>query len=245
MNDRQAWDGAPSISVLIPVRDGAAYLGEAIDSALSQSCRPAEVVVVDDGSQDDTRRIAERYGAEVTYVPQEPLGISAARNRAVGVSTGALLAFLDADDLFEPDRLRVMSSALVVNATLEAVFGCVTEFVQPGLSQQTMTALRRPRERQPSHLITAMLIRRSAFERVGPFEMDQSVNLTVEWYARALAAELQGAMLDEVVLRRRLHGANVGITRWDSGQQLVSIARASLERRRAAGTDRTARADER
>ena len=93
-------DGTPTISVLIPVRDGAAYLAEAIESALSQTLEPDEVVVVDDGSQDDTREVATSFGSNVAYVRQDPAGSGAARNRAVDASTGDLLAFLDADDVF-------------------------------------------------------------------------------------------------------------------------------------------------
>jgi hypothetical protein len=80
-----------------------------------------------------------------------------------------------------------------------------------------------------------MLIRRSAFERIGPFDVDHRINVTVEWYARALDAGLRSLMLDAVVLRRRLHGANHGVARWDAGRQLLRIARSSIERRRASG----------
>jgi glycosyltransferase involved in cell wall biosynthesis len=234
----------PTISVLIPVRDGAAYLAEAIESARSQSLPPDEVIVVDDGSTDASGEVAGRY-RDVRYVRQDPLGISAARNCAVAFSSGDLLAFLDADDVFEDDRLRHMVEPLAKHAELEAVFGCVTEFVQAGLPDRPRAALRTPKRREPSHLITAMLIRRAAFDRIGSFSTDQDVNVTVEWYSRALAADLRSVMLDRVVLRRRLHDANVGVTRWDSGRQLVRIAQESLERRRVTDAERRNRAEER
>lgn len=224
----------PLISVLICVRDGEAYLSEAIDSALSQSYRPIEIIVVDDGSRDGTPEIAERYRG-ITYVRQEPLGISTARNRAVDASSGELLAFLDADDVFTPDRLRRMTRPLAADSMLEAVFGCVSEFVQPGLPEPSVSMLRAPRDRAPSRLITAMMIRRSAFDRIGPFDVDQHVNVTVEWSSRAADAGLRSVMLDDVVLRRRLHGENHGVAGWDAGRQLLRIARSSIERRRTLG----------
>ena len=229
---------APTVSVLIAVRDGAAYLGEAIESTLSQSYRPIELVVVDDGSQDDTGTVALRYGSEINYARQAPLGMGAARNRSVELSTGELLAFLDADDVLEPERLRRQASALARAPDLEAVFGRITEFIEPGLPEDARADLRLPREGVPSHLVTAMLIRRSAFERIGPFAVDQPLNVGVEWYSRALDAGLRSEMLDHVVLRRRLHGANVGVVRWDGGHELVRIARATLERRRASNVPR-------
>ena len=231
-------DVTPTISVLIPVRDGAAFLAEAVESALSQTRRPAEVIVVDDGSQDDTRDVVASFGSDVAYVRQDPAGSGAARNRAVDASTGDLLAFLDADDLFVRGRLERQAAVLDRDPAVEAVFGRVSEFIEGGDRPHAGTALRSPRSDVPSHLATAMLIRRAAFERVGPFEVDQDVNVTVEWYARAMHAGLRSVMLEDLVLRRRLHAANLGVKRWDSGQQLVRIARESLERRRAGGEGR-------
>jgi glycosyltransferase involved in cell wall biosynthesis len=228
----------PTISVLIPVRDGAAYLAEAIGSALSQSHRPTEVIVVDDGSQDDTGEVAARFGSEIVYLRQAPLGSGAARNRAVEASSGDLLAFLDADDVFLPRRLERQVQVLIQDPSVEAVFGRVTEFIEGDLPTHADAALRHPMSDVPSHLATAMLIRRAAFERVGRFEIDQDVNVTVEWYARAQDAGLRSVMLDDLVLRRRLHAANIGMTRWDAGHELVRIARESIERRRADGEGR-------
>jgi glycosyltransferase involved in cell wall biosynthesis len=228
-------DGPPVISVLIPVRDGAAFVAEAIESALSQSLRPDEVIVVDDGSQDGTREVVARFAPDIDYVRQDPMGSGAARNRAVEASSGDLLAFLDADDVFTPERLERQTAVLVQDPSVEAVFGRLTEFIDGGLPVHADVSLRRPRSNVASHLAQAMLIRRGAFERVGRFEVDDDVNVTVEWYARALHAGLRTVMIDDLVLRRRLHAANLGMTRWDAGRQLVRIARQSIERRRTRG----------
>jgi len=223
----------PLVSVLIAVRDGEPYLPGAIESALGQGYRPLEVVVVDDGSRDGSAAVAERFGAPVTVVRQEALGIGAARNRAVEASAGDLLAFLDSDDLFEADRVQRQVDALAADATLEAVFGRVDEFLEPGLSDEARDALRQPREGVAAPILPAMLIRRSAFERVGPFAPDQPIGVNIEWYARALDAGLRSATIDAVVLRRRLHGANLSVTRWDQRQRLVDIARERLRRMRS------------
>jgi glycosyltransferase involved in cell wall biosynthesis len=237
VSDRRGSSTLPTISVLIPVRDGAAYLADAIESALDQSYRPLELIVVDDGSLDDTRSVASRFGSDLVYVRQDRRGQGSARNRALRCSTGELIAFLDADDLFEPGRLERQVAAFVDDPSLDAAFGRVAEFVEPSRSGPA-PPLRRARPETPSYLVTAALIRRAALERIGPFATDLHVNVTVEWIARARDAGLRTVMLDDVVLRRRLHGANIGITNWDAGRELVQIARASLERRRSAATDR-------
>jgi glycosyltransferase involved in cell wall biosynthesis len=221
------------VSVVIPVHDGR-FLDEALESVLAQDHRPLEVVVVD-SSASGLGDLVARHGPLVRYEWQEPVGIGSARNRGVELATGELLTFLDSDDLFEPGRLRLQVAALERDPSLEAVFGHVTEFVQPGLPATVRRSLRAPRDSFPSHLVWTMLIRRAAFDRIGAFVTDFVVGETIEWYARAQSAGLRSVMLDQVVARRRLHGANTGMTRWDARQDFVRVAREALERRRAGG----------
>src|SRR5215204_4549911 len=96
----------PVISVMIPVYNCEAYLGEAIDSVLAQSYRPIEIIVVDDGSDDATGEVAREYGDAVRYERQERGGNGAARNRAVALAAGDLFTFLDADDRLVPGALE-------------------------------------------------------------------------------------------------------------------------------------------
>ena len=222
------------VSVLIAVRDGERFLAAAIESVLVQTYRPLELVVVDDGSRDGSAEIAERFGAPVTVLRQAALGLGAARNRAVEISAGDLLAFLDADDLFVSGRLERQVAALDADRSLEAVVGRIDEFLDPGVADAARAELRRPREGATAHLLTAMLIRRSAFERVGPFLPDQPIGVNIEWSARALDAGVRSVEIDAVVLLRRLHGGNIGVTRWDERQRLVEIVRERLARKRSA-----------
>jgi glycosyltransferase involved in cell wall biosynthesis len=96
----------PRFSVVIPVYNGEAFVGRAIESVLVQSWPAHEIIVVDDGSVDDTAVVVTRFGARVHYLRQENAGVSAARNRGAELATGDWLAFLDADDWYYPDRLR-------------------------------------------------------------------------------------------------------------------------------------------
>jgi glycosyltransferase involved in cell wall biosynthesis len=97
---------APRFSVIIPNFNHAASLPQAIDSVLAQSHSAHEILVVDDGSTDNSRAVIESYGPRVKAIFQENRGVSAARNHAARLAQGDWLAFLDADDVFLPDRLK-------------------------------------------------------------------------------------------------------------------------------------------
>ena len=96
----------PGISVIIPSYNSAAYLPAAIDSALNQTVAPLEVIVVNDGSTDETPQVLERYQGRIVTITQENRGLSGARNRGIAAAGGNLVAFLDADDVWLPEKLE-------------------------------------------------------------------------------------------------------------------------------------------
>lgn len=95
------------VSVLIPAYNAAPYLAQTIESVLMQTWADVEVIIIDDGSADDTLAVAQRYvSANVQVVSQPNAGASAARNRAFSVATGEYIQYLDADDMLHPDKIR-------------------------------------------------------------------------------------------------------------------------------------------
>jgi glycosyltransferase involved in cell wall biosynthesis len=225
----------PQISVMIPAFDAGPYLGEAIESALTQSLPPSEVIVVDDGSEDDTLTVARSFGERVRAVRQERGGNGAARNTAVSLASGNLYAFLDADDRFTPDKLLRQWQALEDDGALHAVFGHVQEFVSPELPAEVRAGLRPATDPQPWASPNLMLIHRDAFDTVGLFATNLRVGVTVDWYARATEVPLRTLVLPDVVLERRLHSTNNGIREQDARSQYIQVLRASIQRRRQAG----------
>jgi glycosyltransferase involved in cell wall biosynthesis len=220
------------IAVVIPARDAALYLGEALESVLAQTARPVDVVVVDDGSRDETAAIAGSFGDPVRVVGQPPLGIAAAVNRGVREVAAPLVAMLDADDLWAPDKLEAQARMLRDDPGLDLVFGHATEFVSPELDQDRRAGLV-PRAAQPFRAKSTMLARRTAFDRAGPFDESLVNGDFVDWCARADEAGLRSAMLDRVVLRRRLHPASHTRRHVQNHTDYVRIAREALLRRRA------------
>src|SRR5689334_19825269 len=94
-----------SVSVLIPVYNGAQFIREAVDSVLAQRDVTVEVIVIDDGSTDETSRILESYGDSIRVLRQKNGGHVNARNNGAKLAHGEWLAFLDADDMWQPEKL--------------------------------------------------------------------------------------------------------------------------------------------
>ena len=222
---------APVVSVLVTAFNAEHYLAEAIESALGQTYPNVEIVVVDDGSTDGTFDVIRRY-PQVRAHRQERGGIGAARNTAVGMATGDFLTFLDADDRFPPDKLDVQLRAFDVDPMLDAVYGHVREFVSPDLTSEQRARIRPAVDYHESHLSGVMLIRRVAFDRVGPWQVGLRVGTGVEWYTRSLDAGLRTIVLPDVLLERRLHLSNNGLQEADHRLQYASIVKAALDRRR-------------
>ena len=102
----------PRVSVMIPTFNCARFLGLAIDSVLAQTYHDYEIVVVDDGSTDNTRECIAKYGVKVRYFHQTNQGLSAARNLALDYATGEFIAYVDADDLWFPGKLEAQVTFL-------------------------------------------------------------------------------------------------------------------------------------
>ncbi len=114
---------APRFSVIIPAYNSADTLARAIDSVLAQGYPAQEIIVVDDGSNDGTSEVAARYASAVRYIRQDNAGVSSARNHGARAASGDWLAFLDADDWYYPDRLRLHAEWIQEDAALDFLTG--------------------------------------------------------------------------------------------------------------------------
>jgi len=160
--------GQDEVSVIVPVFDGDRYLAMAIDSTLAQTHRPLEIIVIDDGSTDESAGIAQTYAKRelnVHYFHQSHRGIGAARNRGIAHAKGCYLAFLDADDLWCADKLALQLAVFDRHPKVDLVFGHVTQFVSPELNDEQKRELRCPSDPMSGYLATAMLVPQEVFCR--------------------------------------------------------------------------------
>jgi glycosyltransferase involved in cell wall biosynthesis len=215
-----------SIATIIPAYNCERYLAEAIESVLAQNYRPLEIIVIDDGSTDDTAKIAKRFEPAIQYCFQANGGIGSARNCGIGLAHSDFIAFLDADDLWPEGKLEHQMLAFHDNREIEAVFGLVQQFEQSSGGTTDVGAL------MTGQLASSMLIRRESFDRVGPFRTDIKLGEFVDWYMRASEKGLRSRMLAEVVLRRRIHDSNTGLRHRDSSSDYVRLLKNALDRRR-------------
>ena len=102
----------PKVSVIIPTYNRSKYVTKAIDSVLAQTYRDFEIIVVDDGSTDNTKEVLKPYTDRIKYLYQENTGVSAARNAGIRAAGGQWIAFLDSDDEWLPEKLSIQMDYL-------------------------------------------------------------------------------------------------------------------------------------
>ena len=225
---------SPRVSVVVPCYNAARYLAEALTSVLGQRPSPEEVIVIDDGSTDDSVAIAERFGPSVRCVRQEQSGAAVARNHGVSLASGELMAFLDADDLWPEDSLASRLALLDGDHTLDMASGLVKQFISPELPDEIRRTLVCPETTSRGRVAGSMLIRRHAFDKVGEFNPAFRIGEAVDWVARADAAGLRNGVADKVVLLRRVHTTNTTTRLRDAKSDYLRVLKASIDRRRAA-----------
>lgn len=136
--DLKPWvDAPPLVSVVVPTFNRAHVIGESLDSILSQTYPNLEVIVVDDGSTDETAEVLEAYGDRITAVRQENRGHASARNTGLLKSTGEFVAWLDSDDLWEPDKTSLQVAFMVEHPDYVLVASDFSAFDDQGFFERS------------------------------------------------------------------------------------------------------------
>ena len=203
------------ISVIIPAYNAERYIAKAIESCLSQTYAPSEIIVIDDGSTDGTAAVAESFPSPVRVIRlAENMGVSVARNRGVQASTGDWIAFLDADDWFLPDKLELQRRCALEHKQAVLIYTGWRVISIEGvesLGRFTPPAALLPmlRFRCNLHLSTVVL-RRDAFDSVGGFYPSLRINQDWDLWLRIVArysVELLAAIPETLVIYRRVAGS--------------------------------------
>jgi GT2 family glycosyltransferase len=213
------------VSVVIPAYDAARFLAEAIEAVLAQTYAPIELIVVDDGSTDDTPAVIDRY-PEVRHLSQVNAGPSAARNLGIAAATGAFLTFCDSDDRFRPTKVAAQVAHLDAHPELGCVLVGHDTFYEAGVERAAWE--REEGGTQPQ----SVLARREVFDAVGGFDPEFRLAEGMEWLGRVRAAGIGIGVLEEAHVDRRIHGANLSYARAGMQSHLLLAMRRRIAARR-------------
>ncbi|MEK0450578.1 MAG: hypothetical protein RL088_2846 [Verrucomicrobiota bacterium] len=230
-----------TVTVIIPAYNAAAFLAEAIESALALTRAASQVIVVDDGSTDETVVVAGGFGDAVMLLRQPNAGVSTARNYGAAQTSAEWLLFLDADDRLRPDALQKLLSR-AHQATLGCIYGRSVDFTEHAPvgakfgKEHGSCAMQGPVPlgarvafwKAPIATPGAAIIRRSVFENVGRW--NPGFNTTADrdlWCRIGTVAEF--GFVHDVVIERRVHDSNMSSDRNRGRRQAVEVQLAFLE----------------
>jgi glycosyltransferase involved in cell wall biosynthesis len=229
----------PEISVVIPTYNRARYVTRAIDSVLAQSLAPAEIIIVDDGSTDETERRLRAYGARLRYLRQENAGVSAARNAGIAAARGRWVAFLDSDDEWLPEKLAVQMSGVsahpeiiahVTNVTVVAPTGDQIDYFAARhfaivLERQPVLVRPLPYVMEWLFFVQGLMARRQALLRAGLFDPMMSIFEDGD-LLRRLSLEGPWGVSVQCLTRvfRREEPANLNLSRQYQDRAVCSLA---------------------
>lgn len=206
------------VSVILPVRNRERCVARAISSVLAQTYRPLELIVVDDGSTDNTRRVVEGFGAPITLLSQPSRGVYAARNLGLRHARGEFLAFIDSDDAWRSDKLALQVPLMRPQVGL--VFGDAVHVAEPsdGALKTGLTSFRvaTPRRGRAADGFAwcnfvptcTVLVRRSCLEEIGGFSEASDLSADyLAWFRIALRHELD--YVDQPVAEYTVHAEGI------------------------------------
>ncbi len=223
------------VSVIIPVFNGETHLVDAVDSIRRQEYASVELIVVDDGSSDDTAGAVRRLPQDgLRYVYQENGGPSRARNRGLALAQGDVIGFLDADDAWPPCRLRRQLAVLDRESSIDVVLG-QTQLLRPSAGDATRS--RFEKDGPPIVFLSpnAALFRRRVFERVGGFDEALRYAEDIDWFMRARELDVPLAVEHDVAWLYRRHERNMTRGRSMRELRVLDVLKRSLDRRRQGG----------
>jgi glycosyltransferase involved in cell wall biosynthesis len=214
----------PLVSVVIPVFNGERFLREAVQSVLDQQYSPLEIIVVDDGSTDNTAIVARDLPEPVRYLYQTNQGPAAARNRGIEQAQGSLIAFADADDLWPGGKLQSQVPLLIKDPRIDIVLGRIQQVLLSEAQEFGETAF--------SVNLGSAVIRKSVFERIGLFDQTMRYSEDVDWFMRARERGAAIVTIDAVTLLYRQHEQNMTRGKSTAELNVLKALKKSLDRRR-------------
>ncbi len=221
----------PLVSVIMAVRNGERFLKQGLDSVCAQQYRNFEILVIDGNSTDGTATIAQSYPA-VRFFQQSGHGLYNAWNEGLAAARGELIAFLDHDDLWTPNKLHLQVAQLRQQREARCVIAQVQFFLEPGCEIPRGFKSELFDAPQTGRIPGTLLARQDLFDEVGGFDANLKIAADVDWFARVKDCGARMDFLPEVLLHKRIHHSNLAGNAQVNNQELALLLKRSIERQR-------------
>jgi glycosyltransferase involved in cell wall biosynthesis len=224
---------SPLVSIVMAVKDGERYIAQALDSVRAQRYRHRETIVVDGGSRDRSAQIAGGYES-VRVLPQAGAGFPGAWNEGIAAARGELIAFLDSDDVWEPEKLERQVELLRRRPDVGYVITRARFFLEPGEAVPQSFRPELLAGDHVAHMPSALLARREVFATVGLFSTTEyTISSDIDWFARAKDAPVTMAVVDQPLVHKRVHASNLSsLGARELNREVVGLLRDSVSRKR-------------
>lgn len=226
-----------AVSVILPVRNGASFLRDALKSLAGQTYRPIEILIVDGASTDGSREIAAAFpappGITIRIIDQTTRGgISEAWSMGMAAATGDLFAFIGADDLWLPGKLAAQIALLADRPDAHMAITGLRYQAEPGYAETGAPNTRLLGRDHVGMTFETLLVRRSVCDRLGALDGRYGLSADSDWLARAKDAGFILVAVPDVLVIKRLHGGNLSDQAAAVQASLLRVVRATVRRQR-------------
>lgn len=222
----------PLVSVIMVVKNGEQYVQQALDSIYNQEYPLFEVIVVDGKSEDNTMSIVNEFEPD-KIITQSGEGISDAYNTGIQAANAMFISFLSSDDIWMPEKLNNQIKYMLYHKEVMYTNSLIEYFLEPGSDIPTgfrRNLLGRP---HPARIMENFVAKKEVFDKVGFFNLELSTAEDVDWFSRAQDLNIEGHILNEVLLKKRIHGKNVSLEVEKNNKNLMKVLREAVQRKRS------------
>ena len=224
----------PLVSVITATINASKYLREALNSILNQTYQHIEVLIIDGGSTDDTKEIANLF-PKVSFVTQNGKGLFDAWNQGIRMCTGEFIAILDSDDIWNPTTLSDHVNALLIDSSKLGSVGQVKFFLQKKQTPPPEFKLSLLEKSHLAYMPGCFMGRKEIFNRIGYYETEWEIASDIIWFGQVKDLKDEIYILDRVVLNKRVHKNNISYNSVEEdiyGRELLKLLHLKLKSKR-------------
>ena len=224
----------PLVSVITATLNASKYLREALNSILNQTYQHIEVLIIDGGSTDDTKEIANLF-PKVSFVTQNGKGLFDAWNQGIRMCTGEFIAILDSDDIWNPTTLSDHVNALLCDSSKLGSVGQVKFFLEKKQTPPPEFKLSLIEKSHLAYMPGCFMGRKEIFNRIGYYETEWKIASDIIWFGKVKDLKDEICLLDRVVLHKRVHKSNISYNSVDEeiyGRELLKLLHSKLKSKR-------------